>query len=1130
MNLLKKIVLGKPFIIATAAILTYTLAGFLLTPYLVKRYVPGIVQKELKKQASIGAVRVNPYLFTFEANAFRMDEPDGQPIANFKRLFVDFELKSLFKWAWTFREIRLEEPALNAVIDPDGRLNLADLAPSSDASPPQDENGQPPRLILENIRIDRGRIDFSDRRQSEPASITFEPMNLRMKNLSTLPDQAGPKSITAASGAGETFKWTGTLGLNPLVTKGNFSIENLRAETLWDFARDSLDIEPPVGKLSLSSDYSVDLGQETPRVVLTNLSIAITDILLRLQGTETPFLELPDTRISGGRFDLTGRRADIALISVKGGRTRLAVDADGALNLQQIVRTSEAASSLPSPPTPDIETKPWKLTLNALDVDAIAVDYEDLSRTPGLKAGVGKIKVGLKAEAEAGTQIQGRINDIALAITGFEAGFSDGSQPAVQIDTLSLAGGAYDIAANRLTAAAISIEGGSIDVRRQTDGGVNLALLAAPPAKGAIAKQKDEAAVEGHPFQFLIKSVSLSDIKAAFSDLTVQDKASLINLDPVSVAVFDVDGKSPMKFNLDLKVQEGGRIKAGGIIDPSVPSVESAIEVAEFGLLPLQPYIDRATALVLTSGAFSTRGNLRHGFKTAGAQTFYQGGFKIDHLQVAEVGGSEPLVGWQSVQSEQLKLQLEPDGIDIGDIHVLKPIGKVIIEADGTLNLAKAVRSDVTKKAEKPTPPDTAASFPYRVRRVLLSDGTFDFADLNLPIPFGTKIHELKGTLAGISATPNARAQVKLDGRVDDYGTAKVDGELDTSDPKAFTDIDVVFRNVEMSRLTPYSGKFAGRRIDSGKLSVDLNYKIDKSRLTGENKIVVERLTLGEKVESPDAVNLPLNLAIALLEDANGVIDLGLPVRGNLDSPEFSFGALIGKAIINLLTKIVTSPFRALAALIPGAGEEAFKNVAFEPGSAGLPPPEKEKLAVLAEALQKRPQLKLAVRGRYHPETDRAVLRSAALGRTLATRLGQSPAPDRDPGPVDYSSPETGQALAALFSERFGIDALHALEAELKAEEEKIKTETAAADKTGAPRGAGEDPGRLAKRLFLRLAEVEPVDDAELVRLADARAKAVIAELSGPREIPAERLEPRTSAALQPSDPVTAELILEVLR
>jgi hypothetical protein len=330
-----------------------------------------------------------------------------------------------------------------------------------------------------------------------------------------------------------------------------------------------------------------------------------------------------------------------------------------------------------------------------------------------------------------------------------------------------------------------------------------------------------------------------------------------------------------------------------------------------------------------------------------------------------------------------------------------------------------------------------------------------------------------------------------------------------------------------MSRLTPYSGKFAGRKIDSGKLSVDLKYKIDKSQLAGDNQIVVERLSLGEKIESPDAVDLPLDLAVALLEDSNGVIDLGLPVSGNLDSPEFSYGALIWKAFRNLITKIVTSPFRALGALVPGGGEEAFNTVAFEPGRPDVPPPEKEKLAKLAGALQKRPQLKLSVQGRYNPESDRAELKTVNVRRALAVRLGQKPVPGEEPGPVDFDSPETTKALEAMFAERFGADALKALKGELKAADEKAKKEAAAKGKAAPEGAAAEDPGQAAKTLFDRLAAAESVDDGALVQLADARAQAVIAELGGPGQLAAERMEAKPSAALDPKDSISVALSLE---
>jgi outer membrane protein OmpA-like peptidoglycan-associated protein len=586
-----------------------------------------------------------------------------------------------------------------------------------------------------------------------------------------------------------------------------------------------------------------------------------------------------------------------------------------------------------------------------------------------------------------------------------------------------------------------------------------------------------------------------------------------------------------MTFDAGLRIREGGQIKAAGKVDPSGPAVESEVQVVDLGLTAFQPYINPAAAIDLKSGTFSTQGRLLHGVKAAGAQTAYQGGFKLDNLRVTETGGKETLVGWKAVQTDQLTVQLEPNRFEIGDLRVTQPNGKFVIEKDRSLNVAKVIKSEPAPKK-----PDQAAApgedrFPYRVRRVLVSDGKVDFADLSLITPFGTKIHELKGVVAGVASTRGARAQVKLDGRVDDYGTAKIDGELNTSDPKAYTNISVVFRNVELSRLTPYSGKFAGRKIDSGKLSVDLKYKIDKSQLAGDNQVVVERLALGEKVQSPDAVDLPLDLAVALLEDSNGVIDLGLPVSGNLDAPEFSYGALIWKAFVNLLTKIVTSPFRALGALLPGGGEEAFNAVAFDAGRPEVPPPEKEKLAKLAAALQKRPQLKLSVQGRFNPETDRAELKSAAVRRAVATRLGQKPGPGEDPGPVDFSSPETGKSLEALYSERFGAEALKPLKAEEKAALEKSKKDAAAAKTAGgAPEAAAEDTGRFAKNLFARLTEAEPIDDAALAKLAEARAQAIVIELSEAGQIPAERIDVQPPAAVDKQDPASAALNLQAGR
>jgi len=728
MDALKKILRSKPFIICVAVLVFYTLAGFFLTPWLVRHYVPKIVQEQLKKQAAIGEVRINPFIFTVEANDFRMEEPDGQPIVGFKRLFVDFELKSLFKWAWTFRQVSLEAPHVNAVIAKNGALNLADLAlPSEEPPEPPEKDQAPPRLLIEEFSIDGGQIDFTDRRQSKPASITLKPLQLQINNLTTLPGQEGPKTITATLGDGGTLKWTGEIGLNPVATQGSFAIENVQAATAWKFVRDAVTLEQPAGKISITADYNVDLSGADPQVTLGKLAVALTGLALKLEGAEAPFFELLEARLTGGRLDLAKQQVEIEKLAVAGGRARITVDEGGTLNLERIVRDTQNPAPAPPPSATTGAAQPWTLSLAAVDLSGFAADYQDRSRTPGLVAGVGEIKTALKARVEAGEQTLVVVNDIGVTLSDFRAALSDNSEPGLQIQRIGLADGVYDLKPNALSLERVSIEGGMVDLKRLPDGAINIVQLFAPPQKGAIAREKEEAAAEGHPFQFLAKDVALAGFQVKFSDLTVKPENPIIHVDDLAVSLANVDGKSPMTFDASFKVREGGQIKAGGTVDPSGPTVESEVQVAELGLTAFQPYVSQAATIDLKSGTFSTRGKMRHGIKAAGAQTAYQGGFKVDNLRITESGGKETLVGWKSVETEQLTVQLEPNRLEIGDLKVLQPTGKFIIEKDRSINVVKVVKSDPNaKKTEAPAKASSAAgddAFPYRVRRILVSGG-----------------------------------------------------------------------------------------------------------------------------------------------------------------------------------------------------------------------------------------------------------------------------------------------------------------------------------------------------------------------------------------------------------------------
>ena len=1136
---LRRILLSKAFIITVGLLIIYTLGGFFLAPYLVRHYVPEIAQDLLQREAHIGKVRFNPFLFTLEASDFELTEPDGTPIGAFKRLLVDFELSSLFRWAWTFRQITLDEPLVNLVIGTDGALNLAKLV-AKGPDQAEESDARPPRLLLQNIEVSGGAIDIIDRRQSSPATLAFRPLDIRLTDISTLPDRKGPYTLVATTPDGESINWTGEISLHPFRSTGNLTLDNIRVASLWEFIRDSVAIDPPSGTLHFNTAYALDLSGPSPQLTLDGVATRLDELSLRLSGAEVPFFTSKKLAVSATRFDLSTRQLEIGKLSLNGGDVYVAVDQEGNLNLQRIVRQTTGDGTRLQRTIQKSEPKAsngreegsWTVKVGAVDITETALTYQDSSRTPGLDAGLGDITVTLSAEVvAAAAETRVRLNGISVAVKKMHAGLLDSPEPAVRVDRLALEDGVFDLGQRLLTLSRVGFDGGHVDVVREAGGEINLTQLLAPPQSGAVRRGSEEAAVKGKPWRYAVKTIELSGITTALYDRTVKADGPLLSLNPLDVSLTDVDGKSPMGFKADIKIDAGGSVTAAGTLDPSGPTVESRIDVTAVALTPLQPYIDSVANLDMHSGELSSQGTLRYGMKDLGADLAYDGGLNLAKLRLTESGSKDTLLGWQALKTDQLKLRLAPNRLDIKEIKLDRPIAPI----DHRRRQIGEPRTGVQNRAPGmqvlPQAPDLQKQagenvFPVSIQKLRIDNGILDFADLSLTPQFGTKIHELGGVVTGMSSTPDSRAQVQLEGNVDEYGLAKIGGEINVFDPIAFTDIDMTFENVEMTGLTPYSGKFAGRKIDSGKLSLNLGYKIDNGKLLGDNQIVVDKLKLGKPVKSPEAVNLPLDLAVALLEDADGVIDIGLPVRGDINDPKFSFGQLIGKALVNLITKIATAPFRVLGAIVGGAAEENFDAIAFEPGDTAVPAPEKEKLKKLAEALQKRPQLKLEVQGRYSTEIDGKEIKGLSVRRAVAERLGTKLEMDEDPGPIDYGNPETQRALEAMFAERFGAAQLKELQDSLEKDEGKAAQSAAQPAQTEKV----EDPGQLSKAIYGRLVNSEPLPETVLTGLAEARARAIVAALTGDGGVAPARLSTKPPDALPKDAPVSAKLSLVVAR
>ncbi len=801
-----------------------------------------------------------------------------------------------------------------------------------------------------------------------------------------------------------------------------FEIKDMVCD-LEDLSR-SLPMAAGVSNISIRSQATIEAGVKT--------QVAVKDIVTEFKGVHfgvkaapRPLFEAQRLFLEGGELDLGARTFSVARIGMSEGHIDVGLDQQGKVNWERLLsgkgkaaahKESQSVSApepsgsnldqarCPQQPAPadkeattteqpataqpaPAEEAPWKVNIGAVDIKDMAFGLEDLSRSSPVAAGIAGISIGLKASIEAGRKTQVAVKEIATELKGLHLGVKGAPKPLFEAQRFVLEGGEVDLGAKTLTIARINLSDGHLDVGRNRDGKINWEQLFA--GKGDTPEQAGSkpASSQPSPWKFLLKSFELDNFRSEVMDQTALAEKPLYQLRDLKVRVSEVDGKSPMNFEVGFGLEQGGKVALRGKVDPVSPSVEANVNLTGVVLTPLQPYLEPFITLTLDSAAVSTDGVFRYGQPGGGSKLSYEGSFGVDKLSLNQPGSKETYLGWGAMQIPQVKLAIEPNRLQIDEIKLSKPVGQVIIAEDRTVNLAKIVKEQpgasgaaappkpqpkpkdaAPKSSARPTaqPAGSGDSFPFSIGKVKIEDGNMVFADLSLKPKFMTRIHALKGTVGKLSSEKKSLSEIQLDGRVDQYGMVKISGALDINDFKRSTDISVVFRNVEMANISPYSGKFAGRRIKSGKLSLDLKYQIQTMKLVGDNKIIVDNLVLGEKVDSPDSMNLPLDLAIALLADSNGRIDLGLPVSGELNDPQFSIGPIIWKAFVNIITKAVTAPFRALGSLL-GEGAEKFDAVEFDPGKAELLPPEKEKLKKMADALQKKPQLKLVVQGQYQP-------------------------------------------------------------------------------------------------------------------------------------------------------------------
>jgi len=856
----------------------YAGAGFVLAPRLLRSALMQDIPKALGVTPTVGEIHLNPFLFQLEIKDFSLAAPDGEKLLGFGRLFVDFQLSSIWHRAYSFVDIDIDAPAVNAIVARDGKLNLLQLSPKTPPAKPQEKKEPLPAIRIGSLKVSKGLLIYEDRSRPSAFAARLEPINFTLVDFTTGVD-GGKFTFTGSSELGERVEWHGHLSVQPIESDGEFQIAGLRAHTIWEYIEDRLSFAVNAGTIDLNATYRFAL-KDAVDLQATVSKIAVNNLVVRPKQSDIDWITVPSLLLSGTTVDLSKRQAHVDSLSLTGVKLVTWLEPDGSFNLLRLAQ---------SPPAPTGST-------------AVVAPTASVGMTPA---------------------------------------------------------------------------------------------AAAPPAPTA-------------PWTFDLAEFELHDAGISAEDRSTKPVVKVL-LAPVSLKVSKVssDLSKPVTVILDTRINDTGSLNVTGDVTPQPMSANLALTLRDIELKAVQPYIAQNTSMTLLAGRLSGDAKVRYGAKKPTLQM--TGNISVAGLHSVDNALHDDFINWDRLELSGVSFQHDPDRLEIDQVSARKLYARVIIEPDTSLNVKRVLAGPGAtlvvpaapggSPVAATAPPLTAArghaeghkgpATQIAIKKIVLHAGEANFADLSVMPNFATGIQKLEGTVLGLSSKTNSRAKVDIHGAVDAFSPVAITGEVNVLGPTLYTDLAMSFRNMELSTFNPYSGKFAGYNITQGKLTTDLHYKVQGRKLDAQHHIVIDQLEFGDKTASKEAVSLPIKLAVALLKDRNGVIDLNLPVTGSLDDPKFRLGPIIWKIFVNILEKAVTAPFALLGALFGGGPDMQF--IDFQPGAPDLDSAAADKARAMVKALNERPQLKIEVPIAWVSDLDRpALVEAQFLSQVRGAQSGKA--------------------------------------------------------------------------------------------------------------------------------------------
>ncbi|MCK7548730.1 DUF748 domain-containing protein [Marinobacter koreensis] len=550
----------------------------------------------------------------------------------------------------------------------------------------------------------------------------------------------------------------------------------------------------------------------------------------------------------------------------------------------------------------------------------------------------------------------------------------------------------FNLDAREAKVGKVTVTGLDLGVRRDADGQINwLAPLGQNEDAGQTSTGDASSSGGERPFRWSIAGIDVSGSSIRWRDEVPPEGVDLA-LEGITLSTSPLTDnlEEPVRYSLKASLASGGNLSLDGQVTPAPFTLEAAVSGSDVSLSAFEPYVRQGANLAIASGDLSLDGNLDLDAQQQPLTGTFSGTADVSNLSVSLPDSQDRLLSWQSLRLAPIEYNVSPARLEIGTVTLVQPVANVVRGTDAVHNVERipvTAPSPAADNAQSSSETgDSAPGLIFRIGEIQVDNGSVAYTDRTLDPAFTTSLDELNGSVTGISNIPPQQGKVALKGRIGQVGQVDFDGTLGTLGTDDTTEVTLKADNLSLPALSPYFGRYLGYAVDSGKLNLNLDYNIAGPRIDASNKVTMDRLALGRTVASDQAVKAPVKLGLALLRDRKGIIEVDLPISGDLSNPDFSVGQVVMRAFVNLLVKAAASPFSMLGSIADMAGfsGEELGQVGFRPGSIELAEGESKKLAALGDALKQRPDLLLNIRGSVAPEAD-----GLALLRDKLTNGGQ---------------------------------------------------------------------------------------------------------------------------------------------